>query len=176
MKLPTDRTVFQNAWVVDDVEKTAMHWVKTMGIGPFFVGEYGPERLLNIKYRGKPAELRMIVGLAQAGPVQIEFIQPLSKGPNCYRDTVPVGTMAHHHLCVWTNDMEADLKYYDSIGCPTATEGLVKGGPRFAYVDTHMQLNCMVEILEHHPVIHDAFKMIAETAANWDGKDPIRKM
>ena len=33
---PTDRTVFQNAWVVDDVETACMKWVNEMGVGPFF--------------------------------------------------------------------------------------------------------------------------------------------
>ena len=36
---PTDRTVFQNAWVVDDVEATCMKWVREMGVGPFFVSD-----------------------------------------------------------------------------------------------------------------------------------------
>ena len=37
---PTNRTVFQNAWVVSDLESACMKWVNQMGIGPFFVSNY----------------------------------------------------------------------------------------------------------------------------------------
>ena len=40
MNRPTDRTIFQNAWVVDDVEAACMKWVNEMGVGPFFITEY----------------------------------------------------------------------------------------------------------------------------------------
>ena len=44
----------------------------------------------------------------------------------------------------------------------------------FAYVDTHAELGCMIEIIEHNESVKDMFKMIADTCANWDGKNPIR--
>lgn len=174
MKLPTDRTVFQNAWVCDDAEATAMQWVKTMGVGPFFIGEYGPDSLSNTRYRGKPAEVRMLVAIAQAGPVQIELIQPLGDGPSCYRDTVAPGQTRFHHVCVWTHDLDADMRHYEAAGCTIAADGQVKGGPRFCYVDSQAQLDCMVEILEHDTGVEEIFKMIADTSANWDGDRPIR--
>ncbi len=174
MKLPTDHTVFQNAWVVDDVEAAAMDWVNTFNIGPFFLAEYGQEQLTDIVYRGEPGELNMYVAIAQAGPVQIELIQPISQSPNAYRDTAPAGKTSFHHVCVWTDDLDADLEFYAERGCPTANLGRVIDGPRFAYVDSHAKLNCMLEILERSSMIEGVFKMIADTAENWDGKNPIR--
>ena len=174
MKLPTDHTVFQNAWVVDDVEATAMEWVETFGIGPFFLAEYGSEQLTDITYRGEASELNMYVAIAQAGPVQIELIQPIGDGPNCYRDTVPLGQNGFHHVCVWTDNLDADLAFYADRDCPTAATGRVIDGPRFAYVDSHAKMNCMVELLERSKMFDAVFKMIADTAQNWDGKKPIR--
>lgn len=175
MKLPTDHTVFQNSWVVDDIEATAQSWVDTFNLGPFFIAEYGPEELSDIIYRGEPSEVNMLVGIAQAGPMQIELIQPLSDKPNAYRDTVPVGANAFHHVCVWSNDLDADLAYYNDKGCETNTQGsVVATGARFAYVDTQKQLNCMLEVLEHNDGIKEVFKMIADECANWDGSNPIR--
>ena len=36
---PVDRTIMQNAWVVDDVEAACLSWVKDIGIGPFFIAD-----------------------------------------------------------------------------------------------------------------------------------------
>jgi hypothetical protein len=174
MFLPTGRVVFQNAWVVDDVEATALNWVNTFNIGPFFVSEYSSDSLVDTTYRGQPATMHMLVGLAQAGPVQIELIQPLGDGPSAYRDTVKPGENKFHHMCVWTDNLDADLAYYAGRGCPTAATGRVLDSARFAYVDSHAKLNCMIEILEHDDAIAALFKVIADTCASWDGKNPIR--
>jgi hypothetical protein len=98
MNRPTDRSVFQNAWVVDDLNAAMGRWVDEMGVGPFFVAEHGPQ-LTELQYRGQPSELSMRVALAQAGPVQIELIQPTTNNACAYRDSVPPGTVGFHHVC-----------------------------------------------------------------------------
>ena len=72
MTLPTDRNVFQNAWVCDDLEAEMKKWTEQMKVGPWFVAEHD-ENITDVIYRGEPAELSMRVGLAQAGDVQIEL-------------------------------------------------------------------------------------------------------
>ncbi|MFP6837277.1 MAG: VOC family protein [Pseudomonadales bacterium] len=172
MDRPTDRTIFQNAWVVDDLEAAMNKWVSEMGIGPFFVTEHGPQ-FKDVYYRGEPSELHMNVALAQAGPMQVELIQPIST--QCaYRDSVPVGTtMGFHHMCVWTHDIDADTEYFAGLGYPAANSadaGLI----RFAYYDTRPLLGCMLEVVEKAPSVEAMFGRIAEVCASWDGKDPIR--
>ena len=174
MSLPTDRTVFQNSWVIDDIEESIMKWVDVFNIGPFFLAEYGPNELTDIKYRGEPGVMHMYVALAQAGPVQIELIQPLGDEPVCYRDTVKPGEKKLHHVCVWTDDLDKDLDYYAEKGCETANSGTVKAsGARFAYVDTQDELNVMLEIMERNKTVEEVFKMIADAARSWDGKETI---
>ena len=174
MKLPTSNSVFQNAWVVDDAEAAAMDWVNTFNVGPFFLAEYGPGQLVDTTYRGQPAELNMLVAIAQAGPIQIELVQPLGGEPNPYRDTVAVGENKFHHMCVWSQNLDADLEHYRSLGCVIAATGRVKGASRFAYVDSHPRINCMLELLERSAMFEKAFKMIADACAGWDGEKPIR--
>lgn len=169
-QLPTDRTVFQNAWVVPDLEAAIDRWVDQMGIGPFFV--MVQNRLQEVTYRGEPAELSMRVALAQAGPVQIELIEQTSDGPSAYRDSVPAGEMGFHHLCVWTHDIDADIAYFDSLGYPAATLG--RSGARFGYFDTRPLLGCMLEVVEFQPRIEATFKAIADAAVDWDGSNPVR--
>lgn len=174
LKFPTDRTVFQNAWVVDDVAEAMRHWVEVMGVGPFFVTEFKRGMLLDTLYRGRPADVTMKVAIAQAGPVQIELIEPVGEGPSCYRDTVKRGRNGFHHVCVWTHDFEADRNFYESRGFPAANMGRVANGMRFAYYDTSKIYDCMVEIIDHHPDAVARFKMIADAARDWDGRDPYR--
>ncbi len=169
---PTDRTVFQNAWVVDDVEAACRKWTTELGVGPFFITEYA-NQFTDVSYRGQPGELSMIIGVAQAGPVQIELIQP--RVARCaYRDSVAPGTVGFHHMCVWTHDIEADTAYFAQLGYPAANRGTV-GDIQFAYYDTRPLLGCMLEVVTKSDAIVERFKAIALAAENWDGKDPVRR-
>ncbi len=171
MSKPTDRTVFQNAWVVPDVERACMKWVEEMGVGPFFLTEYR-SAFSDVTYRGEPAELDMIVALAQAGPVQIELIQPLVD--QCaYRDSVPAGEVGFHHMCVWTHDIVADTEYFAELGYVAANSGMV-GDVHFAYFDTRPLMGCMLEVVTQAEGVKARFAEIAAAAADWDGREPIR--
>lgn len=172
MILPTDRTVFQNAWVVDDLDVAMQKWINVMKVGPFFLFEHGPN-LTDMMYRGEPSELSMKVAMAQAGPVQIELIQPTTDKPCAYRDTVKPGTTGFHHMCVWTYDIDADSKYYADLGIETANIGNA-GTAKFAYYDTSELFGCMIEVLEYNEGADAMFKRIAELGNSWDGKNPIR--
>ena len=170
--LPTDRTIFQNAWVVDDVVAEANRWVEQFGVGPFFLADY-EGRLNDVTYRGKPSELSMKVAIAQAGNVQIELIEPTTDAPCAYRDSVELGTIGFHHMCVWTHDIDADTAYFAGLGYEAATTGDA-GRTRFAYYDTRALMGCMLEVVEFHPGIKERFDQIAAAAVDWDGTDPIR--
>ena len=171
MDKPTDRTVFQNAWVVDDVEAACFKWVDEMGVGPFFVTEY-KNMFTDVHYRGEPAELDMIVAIAQAGPVQIELIQPTVE--RCaYRDSVAPGTIGFHHMCVWTRDIDADTNYFAGLGYEAANMASI-GDVQFAYYDTRPLMDCMLEVVTQTDSIVDRFAQIARAAEHWDGKNPIR--
>lgn len=171
MERPTDRNVFQNAWIVDDVEAACLRWAEQLGIGPFFVTEY-TDQFDSVSYRGEPAQLSMIVALAQAGPVQIELIQPTIE-PCAYRDSVPVGTTGFHHMCVWTDDLDQDAAYFNALGYATVNRGKV-GSAEFAYFDTRPLMGCMWEVVTRNDDIVARFAEIAAAADGWDGSNPLR--
>lgn len=173
MQLPTDKTVFQNAWVVPDLEAAMERWITTMNIGPFFVLDHADD-IVDVTYRGKPAALSMRLAIAQAGPVQIELVEPRGDGPSCYRDTVPEGATGFHHVCTWTHDIDADARHYESLGIEAANMGRVRDSIRFAYFDTSPVLGCMMEVMEFTPEVEAIFKVIADAAIGWDGDDPVR--
>ena len=171
---PTDRTIFQSCWVVDDVESAARDWATGFGVGPFFVSEH-VDSITDVEYRGGPGRIQMIVALAQAGPMQIELIQPTSE-PNAYRDSVPAGSgPGFHHVGVWSHDFEADVEHFVSSGYPVVNRGKAHGRTRFAYLDTRPLLGAMYELVDHHPAIQERFEAIAEVCATWDGTDPVRE-
>ncbi len=172
MKKPTDRTVYQNAWVVEDLDAAMHKWIHELGVGPFFVSEYG-DQFSNLTYRGQPGELRMRIGVSQAGPVQIELIQPTTDHPSAYRDMYPAGTSGFHHMCVYTHDMQADTAYFEGLGYPAVNSGEV-GPVKFAYFDTRELMGCMWEVVERLPGADTRGERIKALCANWDGRDPIR--
>ena len=168
LQRPTDRSIFQNAWVVDDCEASCNKWINELGIGPFYVGDYD----VDVDYRGERQHLKMSIAIAQAGPVQIELIQP--NIDRCvYRDSVTKGSDGFHHMCVWTHDIDADTEYFQSLGYPVATQGTI-GDIEFAYYDTRPLMGCMLEVATPSESLLKQSYSIKEAAANWDGKDPIR--
>lgn len=161
---------------MDDLEAAARSWSAHLGIGPFFIAEYGDQTFDELLYRGQPGHLRMKTAICYAGDEQIELIQPLDNTPNAYRDTFPHGGGpggGFHHLCFWSDDLDADLDHYTSLGHAIANVGRVVKGPRFAYVDTRSELGCMVELLETAPPIMNLFSQWRETCAAWSGGDPL---
>ena len=165
---------FQSAWVVDDIEKAAMEWVETAGVGPFFVTEYPQGMLVDTFYREQPTSITKITALTQVGDMQLELIQPTGTQPNIYRDTVPAGYSAFHHICLWSKDVDEDLDRYRNQGFEIAARGRVDGGAGFGYVNAHITLGHMTELMQYTDEIKGLFDKITATAANWNGKDPIR--
>jgi len=176
MKLPTHKQPIQNAWVVDDIDTAAMHWVENMGVGPFFIAEYNSTILTDTFYRGKPTEITMITALAYAGDCQIELVQPLGKQSNIYRDTVSAGSTGFHHICCWSDDLKADIQHYRDAGYEVASQGSVINGPSFAYIDTHKDFGCMLELMEVNAGLQAMFQMFADAAKDWDGTEPLRRL
>ena len=168
---PVDRTIMQNAWVVDDVETACLSWVKDIGIGPFFIYEF-IDTFTDVHYYGKPGKLDIIVGLAQAGSVQIELIQPVTK-KSAYREVIPEGTTGFHHACVWSYDFDADINFFESRGLKTVNSGSL-GITKFAYFDTRPVMGCMLEIATKNEEVEAFTKVITDAGKNWDGSNPIR--
>jgi hypothetical protein len=165
---------FQSAWVVDDIEAAALQWAEYAGVGPFFVSEYNEGVLEETTYRGKPSPITMKTALAQAGDMQIELIQPTGNKRSAYRDTVPVGKAAFHHIAIWSNDLGADIAGYLAKGFEVAASGRAGGVVGFVYIDTSAALGHMIELVEDAEEIRSVFNMVADASKNWDGSSPVR--
>jgi hypothetical protein len=166
-----NRRVLQNSWVVNDLEQACMAWVRTTGIGPFFVV---PHIRLEGRYRGRPVDIDFSVAIAQAGGVQIELVQQHNDGPSAYRDLYPAGAAGFHHIAVYCMDYDRDYAAYVDAGFAPAFEGQFDG-KRFAYIDTSASIGVMMELIEDSAIQRDFFARIVAGAEEWDGRDPIRQ-
>ncbi len=171
IKTMRNRTVMQNSWVVDDIDAAMRHWITTCGIGPFFVVK--ELTLDDLWHRGRPTDAICTIALAQAGDVQIELVQQLNDAGSAYRDTVPKGQSAFHHIAFYSHDYDKDLADYTSQGFDVAYNGAF-AGKRFCYIDTSATIGCMVELIEESTAQAEFFARIRAAAENWDGSDPIR--
>jgi hypothetical protein len=170
LKTPRGNQIFQAAWIVPDLRKSVDRWVRTMGVGPFFLLEKIP---LEVSHRGVNRVVECTFALAQAGPLQIELVYQHSPGPSCYRDSVP-NDDGFHHVAAFC-DYDREVEAYKKMGYELATSG-VFGDMRYCYVDTTKTLGFMVELLEESATTREHFEKVTRAAENWDGRDPIRSL
>jgi Glyoxalase/Bleomycin resistance protein/Dioxygenase superfamily len=167
-----NRRFMQNSWVVTDIHAAMRHWTRVAGVGPFFLVE--GITIDDQRYRGKPtASVDASFALAQAGDLQIELVQQNNDVPSAYRDTVPKGRSAFHHMAIYCSDYDRDLAAYLAAGNEVAFSASA-GGKRYCYVDTSATLGCMVELIEQSPLQSEFFARIRTAGENWDGRDPVR--
>lgn len=174
MNLPIiDGKIAQICFVVDDVEAAVMHWVNTLGAGPFFVqnGFSG----LPITYRGTPSFLEMDVALGQAGALQIELIKPRGTAPSVFTDMYPQGGSGFHHVALFVDDFDAQLETFLADGHSIGTLGAMMES-RFAYVDTRSTVGFFTEIYEDTDFMRGLHRLVANAAKDWDGTHPIRSL
>ena len=170
--LPGKLNFIQNCWVVPDLEAAMERWVG-MGVGPFFRRDSNyPEAI----YRGTPVPLSFRGAIAQAGSVQIELIQQTSSGPSAYRDTFAEGESGFHHMLHFTDHFAEDVQALRARGIEMASEFSSLGGASVVYADTREEIGCMLELLPPVPILLKAFRMVADAASNWDGRDPVRML
>jgi hypothetical protein len=165
--------IVQVAWVVDDLQRAMSQWLRR-GVGPFFTLDVD---LPSVLYRGQPSSISMSIGLAQAGPVQIELIQPTGKESSAYTDGASSGAARFHHICRALGAYDETIATLKDEGVVVATEARWgDNGPRFCYADTRDTLGCFLEIADDSEVGQRMYVVVRDAAKNWDGQDPIRRL
>lgn len=169
-----NQSFMQVCWVVPDLQLAVDHWLKTTGVGPFFMFEsvMFDEPL----YRGKACECPNIsAAMAQAGDIQIELVCQNDERASVWRDVVPAGATGLHHMALYCDDYDANLAAYIDSGMELAFSGLMMGS-RVCWVDASKTLGFMVELIEANPVADTVFGSFKAAADNWDGSEPIRTL
>jgi hypothetical protein len=169
-----DQRFMQICWVVPDIEAGIDAWVRSAGVGPFFL--FDTVTFDNPLYRGQPADCPDITAaMAHAGDIQIELVCQNDNRPSFWRDVVPVDKSGLHHMALYCDDYEANLEAYIRSGAEVAFGGLMLGS-RVCWVDTTATLGFMVELVEKNALADAVYAQFREAALNWDGKNPTRTL
>lgn len=166
--------VMQNAFVVDDLDRAIEHWTRVMCVGPFFVFEH--IGFHNLLFRGRPAApIDLTVAIAYWDDLQIELIRQHDDSPSIYREFAAARGTGMHHMGVMSSALDADLAGLALLGVQPVLRGSA-AGMRFAYVATDHHPGGMIELIEASAGARAFFERMRETARDWDGGDPVRRV
>ena len=151
--------------VVTDLEVSMKHFGALMGVGSFAVYDVDSNDLPGVTYRGKPADYRIQVAIADVGTWQLELMQH-HRGQSVYREFVDERGTGIHHLGFFVKD-EAD---YQGTCNELVRQGYphLQGGPilgkhrdgHFDYFDTQQHLGLIVELLDMPEFSEDLTKSL----------------
>lgn len=164
--------IIQVAYTVADIHKSMEHYVKRLGVGPWFLIEHFPGR--DMRYRGAPTSLDISLAMAFSGHTLLELIQQNDDGPSVYRDLVAKRGHGFHHWGVGSRNFETDVRRYRDMGYDEAFFAVTPAGDRVAYMDATADLPGMVELIEMNEPTERLFTGFYQAAISWDGGDPIR--
>jgi catechol 2,3-dioxygenase-like lactoylglutathione lyase family enzyme len=135
-KPPVFPPVSQIGVVVRDLGKAMKYYTDTFGIGPFRVVDFAPEKHF---VRGKPVPIKLRIGLAQMGAVQIELIEPV-EGDAPHKRFLEERGEGLQHLGFYVDNYDEWMAYLKEQGIGILMEGETTiegmGRVRAAYAET----------------------------------------
>lgn len=147
--------LFQQAYLVNDLEASIDHWHRLFGAGPFvIVPHHKTERFT---YRGTRQEADVSYAFGYSGDMMIQFIQQHDETPSIYRDMFRPGQEGFHHVGILVHDWEAERQRLLDLGFEIACE-LYADNVNAAYFDTRKANGCFTEIHGDPPHILETFK------------------
>ena len=161
----------QFGFLVKDIDAAMHNWVQHLGVGPW----WGYRNVsLRSRFRGTQAQVRMHVGLAYQGGMQIELIQQINDVPSPYRffHDAPQAQLLHQ-LGYVVDDVDAALARARTLGL--VEHGMVSNDfARYVYLDHPTMEGLVVELMPGDPATLANFEACAREAASWDGENPYR--
>ncbi len=133
----------QVAIVVNNVDETIKQLSTLWNIGPFRFHEIDlPDAVVH----GKQTRLRAKLAFAQAGPVELELIEP-GEGENIYAEFLRAKGEGIHHFGIHVSDIESELAKFKEKGIEVLQSGNTTG-TSFAYMDTEGIVGAIFELLQ----------------------------
>ncbi len=136
--------VLQTGLVVRDLQKSMEAYWRLLGIGPWKIYTYQPPQLRDGMVRGRRVDYAMRIAITQAGPMQLELIQPMS-GPSIYVEHLETKGDGLHHIQSRVENVDDVLAAFAAAGIGVLMSGRFGDG-EFYYLDTERQLGVIYEI------------------------------
>jgi len=162
----------QLGYVVDDIEAGMKYWTEVMGVGPFYYNPHVP--IKKYEFCGESYEVHNSVALANSGNVQVELIQTRDETPSMYKDFKASHGAGLQHVAFWTSSFDAELKKMLDLGYQVKMRGEVGENGRFVYFDKEYHPGTVIELSEVLGPKGELFRIIRESAVDWDGSEPVR--
>ncbi len=109
------RSIDQVAVVVGDLDRAMERYWSQLGIGPWDVYTYGPNRRSRMTFRGHDHPYTMKLGLASGGPTMYELIESVS-GPSIYDESLQQRGKGLHHFGYYVDDIDQAIAAMESRG------------------------------------------------------------
>ena len=100
-------TIYQMAFLVDDLETACARWAASTGAGPFF--RFDPFSFIAPRYRGQEAEPGIAIALGFSGGLCVELMVRHGTTPSVF-DGAKIDQL--HHVARLTDDIDATLAGY----------------------------------------------------------------
>ena len=146
--------LFQDAYLVNDLEASVHAWARLFGAGPFVLVPH--HKTDTFTYRGTSQEADVSYAFGYLGDMMIQFIQQHDDTPSIYRDMYAAGEEGFHHVGVLVHDFEAERQRMLDMGFEPACE-LYADQVNATYFDTRSVNGCFTEIHGDPPHILATF-------------------
>ena len=163
--------IVQNAYVVQDLDQAIQRWHSAHGLGPFVVSRH--LKFEHSLYRGTQIPLDISAAFVQAGDLQIELICQHNPGPSAFRDMFAEGQEGLHHVAVFPENYDRFVAGYLERGCAVAAELSAAKGWGAAFIDTRKTWGHMLEVYRVNDGIKAFYRLVADAARGWDGRNLI---
>ena len=90
--------IFQQAYLVNDLEEAAKKWNTIFGAGPFVFSPH--HQCDKFEYRNTNQEADVSYAFGYVGDTMIQFIEQHDETPSIYRDMYKRGEEGFHHIGV----------------------------------------------------------------------------
>jgi len=148
------RNYRQIAVVVRDVDAAMKQYWELLGIGPWDVRHFTPDRVREFQVDGQAVteDFDFICAVTWVGDLEFEMIQPI-KGPNIYWRFLDEHGEGLHHIKDVMPDSEipAALEHFRGAGVPVMQTGWIDGDVHY-YLDTAHLLGLVYEIGNGGPI------------------------
>lgn len=165
--------VFQQGYIVADVEQAAQEWVERVGAGPFYVMDH--LAMENYYYRGKHTPIEMRMAFGYWGEMQIELIQPLGSATSLYSDALKTGAGKLNHCATFINGSLDELLDQHDLRKRIIHEGHMPTGLKFCYLDSYLPDGSHLELIQATDEARMGFQGMQVIHEQWDKQTrPIR--
>ncbi len=136
--------------VVKDLKEAMRRYHSLLGVGPFKGYVVDSDELPGITYRGKPADYRIQVAMAQLGDFQLELVENI-RGDNVYKQFLEKHGEGVQHLGLLPTDYDAAFAKMVKRGYKHIQGGPIAGknrNGRFDYFETEHDFGLVLELLD----------------------------